>query len=153
MGDLGVARVMNSTVSKANTICGTPTHMAPEILNIQINKNGDTYDKKCDIWSLGIILYQMCCLKTPFCGSSFLMMFKAIKKGTYEPLPQEFSPNMTHLIDALLNQNPEKRPKINQVLTYPILWDKVGGLLTNDIFKNEFSKATLNNNVFQMRKE
>jgi serine/threonine protein kinase len=107
LGDLGVARVMNSTVSKANTICGTPTHMAPEILNIQINKNGETYDKKCDIWSLGIILYQMCCLKTPFLGTSFLMMFKAIKKGVYEPLPSEYSPNMTHLINALLNQNPE----------------------------------------------
>lgn len=58
LGDLGVARVMNSTVSKANTVCGTPTHMAPEILNIKINESsGESYDKKCDIWSLGIILY------------------------------------------------------------------------------------------------
>ena len=98
---------MNSTVSKANTVCGTPTHMSPEILNIQVNKNGDTYDKKCDIWSLGIILYQMCCLKTPFQGTSFLNMYKAIKKGVYEPLPENYSQNMSHLVAALLQQNPE----------------------------------------------
>lgn len=144
---------MNSTVSVANTVCGTPTHMSPEILNIQVNKNGDSYDKKCDIWSLGIILYQMCCLKTPFQGTSFLNMYKAIKKGVYEPLPEQYSQNMSHLVAALLMQSPDERPKINQVLNYPILWDKVGGLLQNDFFKEEFTRATKDGNVFQMRKE
>ena len=60
---------------------------------------------------------------------------------------------MTHLVAALLQQNPEKRPKINQVLNYPILWDKVGGLLQNEAFKHEFSLTTKDNKVFQMRKE
>ena len=60
---------------------------------------------------------------------------------------------MTYLVDALLCQDPEKRPKINQLLNYPILWDKVGGLLSNDFFKHEFSHATLTGNVFQNRKE
>lgn len=60
---------------------------------------------------------------------------------------------MTHLVAALLQQNPEKRPKINQVLNYPILWDKVGGLLQNVHFKKEFSLTTKDGKVFQMRKE
>jgi len=60
---------------------------------------------------------------------------------------------MSHLVAALLQLDPEKRPKINQVLNYPILWDKVGGLLQNDQFKHEFSLATKDGKVFQMRKE
>jgi serine/threonine-protein kinase ULK/ATG1 len=42
------------------TYCGTPITMAPEIL---MNK---FYDKKCDIWSLGIIMYQLVYGKLPF---------------------------------------------------------------------------------------
>jgi len=55
---------------------------------------------------------------------------------------------MSHLVAALLMQSPDERPKINQVLNYPILWDKVGGLLQNDFFKEEFTRATKDGNVF-----
>ena len=42
------------------TYCGTPITMAPEILQ------GKYYDKKCDVWSLGVILFQLVYGKLPF---------------------------------------------------------------------------------------
>ena len=66
--------------------------MAPEVLNIKVNEDsGASYDAKSDIWSLGIILYQMCTLKTPFSGSSFLNLYRSIKKGNYEPINEIYS--------------------------------------------------------------
>ena len=54
MGDFGIARVLSSTVEKAKTVIGTPYYLSPEIIE---NK---PYSFKSDIWSLGVLLYEMC---------------------------------------------------------------------------------------------
>lgn len=71
LGDFGIARLLSHTREKVNTMVGTPYYLAPELLE---NK---PYSFKCDIWSLGIILYevrlylsQMCCKVPPFNGES-----------------------------------------------------------------------------------
>ena len=54
MGDFGIARVLSSTKEKAKTVIGTPYYLSPEIIE---NK---PYSFKSDIWSLGVLLYEMC---------------------------------------------------------------------------------------------
>lgn len=57
IGDFGFAKVTGDSVM-LSSFKGTPVNMAPEIF--KTNKNlADYYDKKCDIWSLGTILYEM----------------------------------------------------------------------------------------------
>jgi len=56
LGDFGIARVLNSTNELAATVVGTPYYLSPEI--VQSNH----YDFKTDIWSLGVLLYEMCAL-------------------------------------------------------------------------------------------
>ena len=56
LGDFGIARVLGSTWENAMTIVGTPYYLSPEIVE---NK---PYSFKSDIWSLGILLYEMCAL-------------------------------------------------------------------------------------------
>lgn len=56
LGDFGIAKVLSSTVEKAVTIVGTPYYLSPEIIQ------NSPYNFKSDIWSLGVLLYEMCAL-------------------------------------------------------------------------------------------
>jgi NIMA (never in mitosis gene a)-related kinase len=149
LGDLGVSRVMNSTVSKAQTVVGTPYYMSPECIQ------GQPYDRKSDIWSLGILLYQLCSLKIPFPGNSLVAITQRIMRLNYEPIDTEvYSKNVVNLIESMIQKDPEQRPSINSLLKYPLIWEKVGGLLSDQVYKDEFSHATLHGqNVFKMAKE
>lgn len=57
--DYGLMRVMESNRQMLATMCGTPLHMAPEILNVEKHEEGVSYNNKIDIYSLGIMFYQM----------------------------------------------------------------------------------------------
>ncbi len=55
------------------TVCGTPMTMSPEI------HNGEAYDSKCDIWSLGVIAFQLIYGRFPFPGNEgFKKLVEAI---------------------------------------------------------------------------
>ena len=60
LGDFGVAKVLESTFAQAKTQIGTPFYLSPEICK------GESYERKSDIWSLGVILYEMLAMKVPF---------------------------------------------------------------------------------------
>lgn len=59
-----------------NTAVGTPYYIAPEVLN-------GNYDKECDIWSLGVVLYVMICGCYPFEGKNISEVLEKIKAGKY----------------------------------------------------------------------
>jgi len=60
LGDFGVSYIMVQTKEKAQTLAGTPYYIAPELYR------DERYSFKADIWSLGVILYEMCALDYPF---------------------------------------------------------------------------------------
>lgn len=64
LGDFGIARVLSNTRSKAKTVVGTPYYLSPEIIENM------PYSFKSDIWSLGVLLYEMCALCPPFNAQS-----------------------------------------------------------------------------------
>ena len=53
IADFGLAKILNSLSESETTVCGTPTTIAPEILE----KKGGTFS--ADIWSLGCIFYEL----------------------------------------------------------------------------------------------
>ena len=67
LGDFGIAKVLSHTKENVQTIVGTPYYLSPEI----VENNPLNY--KSDIWSLGILLYEMCALQPPFNGTSLHM--------------------------------------------------------------------------------
>ena len=60
IGDLGIAKQLNAREDLTRTMIGTPYYLSPEIVK------GFSYNHKTDIWSLGVILYELCTLKRPF---------------------------------------------------------------------------------------
>ena len=62
--DFGIAHVLGHTVDVTRSMVGTPYYLSPEIIE------GWTYSFKSDIWSLGVLLYELCALKPPFEGTS-----------------------------------------------------------------------------------
>lgn len=105
IADFGFARFLPNT-SLAETLCGSPLYMAPEILNYQ------KYNAKADLWSVGTVLYEMACGKPPFKASNHLELFKKIKRANDAiifPSQCEVEKDLKDLICSLLTFDPNNR--------------------------------------------
>ncbi|KAF8932039.1 Serine/threonine-protein kinase [Dissophora ornata] len=72
VADFGFARSLPH-LSLAETLCGSPLYMAPEILRYE------KYDAKADLWSVGTVLYEMCTGKPPFRANNHVELLKRIE--------------------------------------------------------------------------
>lgn len=111
LGDFGIAKCLNFTMEKASTIVGTPYYLSPEIVQNQ------PYSFKSDIWSLGVLLYEMITLKMPFEASSLPMLSLKIIRGSYNPVPSCFSIELQNLVKSLLLVDSNKRPSVLDILS------------------------------------
>ena len=98
IGDFGLAKQLYDINDYTNTYTGTQDYMAPEI------KEKKKYNFKCDIWSLGCILYELCTLKKYTENSN-----KSINARYY-------GRKFQYLINILLNKNNNERPSIKDVI-------------------------------------
>jgi len=130
---------LNATVDKCKTIVGTPYYLSPEIVQ---NK---PYSFKSDIWSLGILLYEMCALKMPFDAQSLPMLSLKIIRGAYNPLPATLSKELRNLVSIMLAVDTNKRPSINEVLKQSIIKSRIKYFLNEMDYNKEFSHTILHN--------
>ena len=130
IGDLGVSRQVSENTFLLNTFYGTPLYLSPELIE---NKS---YNEKTDIWSLGIILYELCALKPPFTGNSFPELTSKVLRGEYDPIPEKYSKSLTSCIGWLLTKEYQKRPNICQVIEY------VEGKVDKTYHGNTLTEAT-----------
>jgi len=80
---------------------------------------GKPYSTKADVWALGVLLYQLCCFKLPFDASSLPVLALKILKGSFPPLPSQFSTNIKTLVLQMLQVDQKKRPSIESILLKP----------------------------------
>jgi len=137
LGDFGIAKCLNYTLEKVKTVVGTPYYLSPEIVENR------PYSFKSDIWSLGVLLYELICLKMPFDASSLPMLYIKIIRGVYSPIPNNFSKELKLLVNMLLTIDSEKRPCINDILKLPYLKNRIRNFLSEMEFNNEFSNIIL----------
>lgn len=100
--------------TKRQTICGTYEYMAPEII---FKKQQDT---SIDVWSLGILLYELLHNKAPYSGRSMIEVSKKIASKQIE-FDREVAQDAKDLILKILKKNPKERPSIREILQDPFV--------------------------------
>jgi serine/threonine protein kinase len=102
--DFGLARAGNlGGLTATGLIMGTPEYMAPEQVA------GKSVDERADIYSLGIILYEMFTGRVPFTGDSAIAVgFKQLKEDP--PKPRDINPQLPPEIESVILQALEKNP-------------------------------------------
>lgn len=93
-------------------VAGTPYYIAPEVLSAR-------YGKECDVWSLGVLLYQMMTGEMPFDGNDEKEVFGKIKKGHYTyPKGLELSPEVIDLIRRMITVDKSARITVADALKH-----------------------------------
>lgn len=148
-GTIGVLKLTDFGFAKETlsrdtlqTPCYTPYYVAPEVLG------PEKYDKSCDIWSLGVIMYILLCGFPPFYSNHGLAispgMKKRIRSGQYEfPKPEweNISKDAKGLIQGMLKTDPSNRLTIDDVIKHKWIaqYNTVPQtpLLTSQVLKEE----------------
>lgn len=129
LADFGFARVLPST-SLAETLCGSPLYMAPEILRYE------RYDAKADLWSVGTVLYEMAAGRPPFRASNHVELLRKIEASNDAikfPRESNISSEMKSLIRALLKRNPVERISFDGFFSHEVVTSEIPGLVEDDI--------------------
>ena len=123
--DFGTAKIFEKG-HQENKYVGSSYYMAPEIIKRK-------YDEKCDLWSIGVILYILLTGRPPFDGNDDEEILENVKKGVYDKWSYPFpllSPHAKDLITKLLQYDPKKRLSAEQAIEHP--WFKTAEFKKKD---------------------
>ena len=102
--DFGVAKLSQSLdLTKAGSTVGTAAYMSPE------QARGEAVDSRADIWSIGILLYEMLSGNAPFGGGYEAALVYAIINEDPEPLPSTVDPGIVEIVNRSISKDPQSR--------------------------------------------
>ncbi len=106
--DFGISKFMESKGhTQKGKLLGTPWYMAPEQIN-----DPASVDARCDVYSLGVILYEMLTGQVPFCETGFPLVFTKILQEEPRPIRSlcpEVGPDLAALVASALTKTPARR--------------------------------------------
>lgn len=117
LADFGLS--VHAPSQKRKSICGTTDYFPPEML-----KSNICYDKKIDIWSIGVLTYEFVVGKPPFDAMSNEETKKRIRKLDYA-FPFHLSQLCRHFIKLCLQVDPNRRASIDQLQMHPWLSKRI----------------------------
>ncbi|KAH0842455.1 hypothetical protein AYO21_10757 [Fonsecaea monophora] len=129
IADFGFARSLPST-ALAETLCGSPLYMAPEILRYE------KYGAKADLWSVGTVLFEMMTARPPFRASNHVELLRKIEKSEDKiRFGDEYiiTEEMKKLIRSLLKRDPEERLSFPDFFSNEIVAGPIPGLHPEDV--------------------
>ncbi|KAF2222203.1 kinase-like domain-containing protein [Elsinoe ampelina] len=140
VADFGLAKIIGEE-SFTTTLCGTPSYVAPEILE---PGNRRRYTRAVDIWSLGVVLYICLCGFPPFSDELYTRdnpytLSQQIKMGRFDypsPYWDSVGDPALDLIDKMLTVDVEKRISVEGCLEHPWTTGRVDGPPGKDGVKN-----------------
>lgn len=102
--DFGLSKANLTKHDTTNTFCGTTEYLAPEVL---LDEQG--YTTMVDFWSLGVLVFEMCCGWSPFYADDTQQMYKNIAFGKVRFPRDALSTEGRNFVKGLLNRNPKHR--------------------------------------------
>ncbi|KAI6793122.1 kinase-like protein [Hortaea werneckii] len=129
IADFGFARHLPST-AMAETLCGSPLYMAPEILRYE------KYDARADLWSTGTVLHEMVVGKPPFRAQNHVDLLRKIEKANdqiiFDNRNMVISRGMKDVIRKLLKKSPLDRVSYEEFFEDPVVTGDIPGLVQED---------------------
>ena len=116
LSDYGETKKLGTLSQMNESVHGTPNTQAPEILN------GENYDSKSDLWSLGVIIYQLYFKKLPYIGNTATALYNKIKNDKNQSFIKEKTTNNANLDDLirkLLKFDPKERITWEEYFAHP----------------------------------
>lgn len=143
--DFGLSKANLTKNDTTNTFCGTTEYLAPEVL---LDESG--YTKMVDFWSLGVLVFEMCCGWSPFYADDTQQMYKNIAFGKVKFPQRALSQEGKNFVKGLLNRNPRHRlGAINdaeELKRHPFFadidWDLLAKKLITPPFKPKLKSET-----------
>jgi len=135
--DYGISKQV-SLKTTIQTFTGTRYTMAPEIME------GLKYNNKCDLWSIGVIMYQLAFNEFPYSGQTEVVLLKNIKELKHKKLKKSEDANLDDLIRKLLVYNVNKRIDWENYFSHPFFsfeQKKVEKIEVNNVNVDEIIKV------------
>jgi serine/threonine protein kinase len=112
LADFGWSNVLQAA-SKRKTFCGTLDYLAPEMIR------GEGHDESLDMWSMGVLLYEMACGRSPFGAKTQDQTCKRILRRELR-FPEGTDAEVRDLVEQLLQITPRDRLNVRQALEHPL---------------------------------
>ncbi|KAL8295298.1 hypothetical protein RB597_008609 [Gaeumannomyces tritici] len=143
--DFGLSKADLAQNDTTNTFCGTTEYLAPEVL---LDEAG--YTKMVDFWSLGVLVFEMCCGWSPFYAEDTQQMYKNIAFGKVRFPRDTLSVDGRNFVKGLLNRNPRHRlgatNDAEELKQHPFFkdvdWDALQKRLISPPFKPKLKSET-----------
>ncbi|KAI5707137.1 hypothetical protein M8J75_014935 [Diaphorina citri] len=120
IADFGLAAQLSTPDDKHMTMCGTPNYISPEVAT------RSSHGLEADCWALGCILYALLVGSPPFdSGSAKNTVTQVVMKNP--KIPPHISRSASELIQNLLQKDPTRRMKLNDVLRHPFMCSQTRG--------------------------
>ncbi|XP_074578072.1 putative serine/threonine-protein kinase SIS8 [Curcuma longa] len=110
--DFGLSRLKHHTFLSSKSTSGTPEWMAPEVLR------NEPSNEKCDVYSFGVILWELATLHKPWSGMNSMQVVGAVGfQNRRLEIPNDIDPVVAQIITDCWESEPNKRPSFAQLLT------------------------------------
>lgn len=129
LGDFGIAKVLDASDDYAKTQIGTPYYLSPEICESK------PYGRSSDVWSLGVVLFEILALELPFQAQSLpaLVVKICTVEPNYDKLATSFSQQLIDMNKSLLNKNCDLRPDVRELVKSDFMMKHISRLLSYTI--------------------